>query len=401
VVKRVAARVNSVEAQLERAVFYEQKTEDPATESTRVERAWFTEAGDWLKVSGERSGKGRRGLTEVWFGEDNAPVFLLLREEGPPAAAPGAKAPEGDASAGATRVQELRRYYNADRAAVRELRKDAVFKAGEPLDTVAVKNVSQRIADLPEEERSSQARRDEAQKLIEFLVKAGPPKRDPGAGDPGDSKRFRIIKESTSPDGRYAVAIGFAEAPKSWDDFYLVSEYPTEKEQFWIEDWNLREEKLRNYVVDLTTHRIVGETGGNAYGTKTSIGRGNWSHIWSPDSRWLVQVICDKWRGRAAALAIDPERGVVASGDLTAQAEQRAVAFLKAKKDPTLKRLGTDLSVLIHRAELTNEGTVTIDLLPTEPGNPKSWDSPSLVERLRVKQSGAKVEVKFLEARYE
>ena len=210
-VKRVAARVNSVEAQLERVVFYELKTEEEATESTLVERAWFTEAGDWLKVTGERTSKGRRWLTEMWFGDDNAPVFMLLREEGPaPASAKAKDAKEATAAEaeGATRVQENRRYYNRDGAAIRELTKDAVFKAGEPLDTTAVKNVSRPVAKLPEKERTSDDRRKGAETVIEHLVKAGPPKRDPAAGDPGDSKRFRIIRYSTSPDGRYAVAIG-------------------------------------------------------------------------------------------------------------------------------------------------------------------------------------------------
>jgi hypothetical protein len=298
-------------------------------------------------------------------------------------------------------VQETRRYYNESGATIRELTKDAVFKAGDPLETKAVKNVSRAARELPEADQESGGKLDEAKKLIERLVKAGPPKRDPAAGDPGDSKRFRVIKESTSPDGRFAVAIGFAEAPESWDDFYLFSDSTTERDTYWIEDLNLREQKLRNYVVDLTTHRIVGETGGDVYGTPRSVGRGSWAHFWSPDGCWLVQVTRDYWSGRATALAIDPEQGVVGSGDLTALANDHSNAFLKMKKDRTLKRLGRDLSVLINDAKIANDGTVMMDLIPTDPGNRQSFESPTLLERFRVKRSGAKVEVKFLDIGYE
>jgi hypothetical protein len=395
-VKRAAARVNSAEAQLERAVFYELKTEEAATELTLVERAWFTEAGDWLKVSGERTSKGHRWLTEMWFGDDDAPVFMLLREEGPAPAAAGAKGPSAANVEGSTRVQEMRRFYNRDGVAIRELRKDAVFKAGEPLDTAAVKNVSRPVAKLPEEDRTSEVRRKGAEMTIEHLVKAGPPKRDPVAGAPGDSKRFRLIKGSISPDGRYAVAIGFAEAPKSWDDFYAVTDDTTDKDQYWIEDEKLRED-LRNYVVDLGTHRIVGETGGNAFGTKTSFGRESWDHYWSPDSRWLVQVRRERWSGSALALAVDPEKGVVAKADLTEEATEHAAAFLKAKKDRTAKEME---AVIINSVEVTNEGTVTVELFPTQPGN-RSFEAPTLIERFQVARAGEKVEAKFLDARYQ
>ena len=86
---------------------------------------------------------------------------------------------------------------------------------------------------------------------------------------------------------------------------------------------------------------------------------------------------------------------------MTALANDHSNAFLKMKKDPTLKRVGGDLSVLINDAKIANDGTVMMDLIPTDPGNRQSFESPSLLERFRVKRSGTKVEVKFLDIGYE
>lgn len=385
-VKRIVARVNAVDAQLERAFFFEKKTEKKEDGSTLTEQAWIGEAGDYLKVSEEGLSKDGRELAEAWFRAGNALCFVLEREE-------------KRAADGTTRVKEWRSYYGTDSGKlVRQLTKDAVFKAGEPLETKATRNVSMKMADVPEVERQNHHFNEEAEKLIKNAVAAGPPKRDPTQGAPGDSARFRVIRDSTSPNGRYAVAIGFEEAPKSWDDYELFTDELTQMCSYWIEDFDLRE-KSRNYVVDLSTRRIVGETGGGAYGTPTSIGRGNWSFSWSPDSRWLVQETSDKWTSDASAHALDPEKGVIASGALDELAP-RAEKFLAAKKDRALKTLGKDISALVNSAEVTNDGKVTVEVLPTQPGLPASFESPDVVERYQLKRSDGKVEVKFIDVSY-
>lgn len=76
--------------------------------------------------------------------------------------------------------------------------------------------------------------------------------------------------------------------------------------------------------------------------------------------------------------------------ELIEPAQSRALAFLTAKKDPTLKRLGRDIAVRIHSVEVTNDGRMTLDLLPTQPGSPASWESPSLIERFQLNAKGKK-----------
>jgi hypothetical protein len=112
-------------------------------------------------------------------------------------------------------------------------------------------------------------------------------------------------------------------------------------------------------------------------------------------------VNSDKWTSTVTALALDREKGVIASGDLDKSAQKGAVAFLTAKKDKVLKVLGRDFSVRTHGAEITNEGRLTLDVLPTEPGSPASWESPTVTERFQLKVAGKEVEVKFLDAKYQ
>src|SRR5688500_6441263 len=100
-IKRIVARVNAAETQLDRAIFYELKTEDAADESKLTEQVWLTEAGDWLKVREDRVGKSGRELAEIWFQDGNAAAFLLRRKESP-------------AENGGTRVEEWRSYYDKD-----------------------------------------------------------------------------------------------------------------------------------------------------------------------------------------------------------------------------------------------------------------------------------------------
>jgi len=63
--------------------------------------------------------------------------------------------------------------------------------------------------------------------------------------------------------------------------------------------------------------------------------------------------------------------------------------------------LGRDIAVRIHSVEVTNDGRMTLDLLPTQPGSPASWESPSLIERFQLNANGKEVGVKFVDVRYD
>src|SRR5882724_2896007 len=143
-VKMLAERYRQVEDQLPRSIRYTSKDESGG--ATKVRQEWYNGAGDLIKVSVERTDASGRELTEYiphdldsdfgWRG-----LFVLTRKETP--------LPDGG-----TLVEESRKYFGeteeGNNQLIRELRKSARFKPGEPTDTVRVPNV---VVDLSKQNK--------------------------------------------------------------------------------------------------------------------------------------------------------------------------------------------------------------------------------------------------------
>jgi hypothetical protein len=210
-----------------------------------------------------------------------------------------------------TQVEESRRYFGSkdqtNAVLILELRKSARFKAGESTDTIHVPNVVVDLAKEPEYNRGGEpyntheAVKKTGPPLVIAQGEAGPPDADPFARVKGDSEKFRIIQETASPDGRYAVALGFAREQVNWNDFVDQANTRIYK----AED----EEDLRNYVVDLVQQRILGETGCDYASTYPRSGRNGCQVVWSPDSsKFVYHQWSGKWWDRLVAGQIAPGR---------------------------------------------------------------------------------------------
>src|SRR5438094_4213360 len=208
-VKMLAERYTQIEAQLDRSVHYSRKTE--ANGATTIEQAWFNGAGDLIKVAVERTDSFGRELTEYSGDFFHREMFMLTRKE--------VRLPDGG-----TQVDESRDYFSNDGDLIRKLTKSAHFKAGESTDTKRVSNV---VVDLPkphdprteEEREKADETFSKPVQIADALKKAGAPVLDPFANVKGDSKKFRAIHRTVSPDGRYAIALGFVRPEINWDDF--------------------------------------------------------------------------------------------------------------------------------------------------------------------------------------
>src|SRR6266540_5220070 len=169
-VKMLAARYSQVEDQLARSIGYTSKDESGGV--TTIRQEWYNGAEDLIKVAVERNDASGRELTEYiphdldsdfgWRG-----LFMLTRKETP--------LPDGG-----MQVEESRKYFAENEEGndqlIRELRKSARFKPGEPTDTVHVPNV---VVDLSKENKSDSGAEDflggESHGLASALRKAGPP----------------------------------------------------------------------------------------------------------------------------------------------------------------------------------------------------------------------------------
>src|SRR5438876_791628 len=347
-VKMLAERYRQVEDQLARSIRYTSKDESGG--ATTVRQEWYNGAGDLIKVSVERTDASGRELTEYmphdldsdfgWRG-----LFVLTRKETP--------LPDGG-----TQVEESRKYFGETEEGldqlIRELRKSARFKTGEPTDTVRVSNV---VVDLSKENKSDSGGAEEflegeSHELASALRKVGPPQFfDPFASVQGDSDKYRVIHGSVSPDGRFAIAMGLPPGQSNWDALY-------EDENYFYEN-GARDYDAPNYVVDLTQRKILGETHCNYFGTKRRYNQRQCILRWSPDSLKFVQLWDDKWSStECVAGKISPGPKLAGAVDLDKAIGKKTYAFVKKRFDSENGGAG-ELSLQINK--VSNDGTIDLE----------------------------------------
>jgi hypothetical protein len=363
-VKAISERCHHVDEQLARSTRYAKRQE--SGEGTILTRAWFNGVGDLLKVAIEKINPQGRELTEYTAidPESTYDGLLVFTRKEVPAADRG------------TDVEETRRYYGEamgrDRfgpttnqgVLIRELKKSAHFAAGEPLDMTKKPErrvpAEKRKRPQPEEEFS------EARSLIfgrpgqiaEEFRAAGAPEEDPFAGVQGDSARFRLIRGSASPDGRYAVAIGF-DQPVDWGKYADTS--TDEQGVYTAED----AEELRNFVVELATKKILGVTRGFYFGTRERYNLRESLVVWSDDSSNFVQKYQSKWEYESChAGRVGLGSKLIGVVNLGEAAERHAQVFLKRKRRSYDGRIA--LSVVDVRAD----GTIVVLLTGQESSVP-------------------------------
>ncbi|MGC1321030.1 MAG: hypothetical protein WA849_02505 [Candidatus Udaeobacter sp.] len=340
-VKSLAQQYKQVEDQLSRSVHYVGKTESDGV--TTIEQAWFNGADDLIKVAVERTDSSGRELTEYFaldFDNDYDGMFMLTRKEKP--------APDGG-----VQVDESRKYFGEAKnggngVLIRELRKSAHFKPGDPTDTVRTPNV---VVDLSK--KKNQPTEDELRELLNAPTKMaeelrkGAPEFDPFANIKGDSDKYRVIHGSASSDGRFAIALGFARESVDWDALIDHDFSPTTYR-------SESEEDVRNYVVDLAQKKILGETGAAWDGTRRRYNHPECVVTWSLDSSFFVQLLANKWASDdcvAGKIASGPK--LVGTVNLLKALSPKVYAFVKKRFD---REEGGSLS--FYNEKVSNDGTV-------------------------------------------
>jgi hypothetical protein len=369
-VKNLAQRYNEVEAQLDRSVRYASRDDKGDTE-----QAWFNGSDDLIKLAVERRNGDERELTEYFaldFDNDYDGMFMLVRKEMP--------APDGG-----LQVEESRKYFGEERSGgngvlIRELRKSAHFKPGEPTDTVRTPNVT---VDLTK--KANQPTEDELREMLNAPTKMaeelrrGAPEFDPFANVKGDSDKYRVIHGSASPDGRFAIALGFARESIDWNaliEHYFNNEPATYKAE--------SDEDVRNYVVDLTQKRILGETGAAWAGTRRRYNHPECVVTWSPDSSFFVQLLANKWASDdcvAGKITSGPK--FVGAVNLLKTLSPKIYAFVKK---PFNREEGGALS--FYNEKVANDGAVEMKADEYIPSGHRKGDTNFGVSvRLRLRET--------------
>jgi len=365
-VKKLAARYAQVEDQLARSVRYASRDD-----KGNSEQAWFNGADDLIKLAVESHDGDVRELTEYFaldFDNDYDGMFMLVRKETP--------APDGG-----VQVEESRKYFGEEKSGgngvlIRELRKSARFKPGEPTDTVRTPNVTVDLTKKVNQPTEEQLREmlNAPTKMAEELRK-GAPEFDPSANIKGDSDNYRVIHGSASPEGRFAIALGFARESIDWDALY-------DKE---TESYNAEsEEDIRNYVVDLAQKKILGQTSAGWIGTRRRYNHPECVVTWSPDSSFFVQLLANKWASDdcvAGKIASGPK--FVGAVNLLKTLTPKIYAFVKRRFDP---EEGGALS--FYNEKVTNDGAVEMKAYEYTPSGERKGETNFAVSvRLQLRET--------------
>ena len=285
-------------------------------------------------------------------------------------------------------MEESRKYFGEGKEGgngllIRELRKSAHFKPGEPTDTVRTPNVT---VDLGK--KSNQPTEDQLREILNAPtnmaeeLRKGAPDFDPFASVKGDSDKYRVIHGSASPDGRFAIALGFTHEPVDWDALH-----DEETRSYYTED----NEGVRNYAVDLAQKKILGETGAAWAGTRRSYNHPECVVAWSPDSSFFVQLLANKWASD------DCVAGKIVSGPKFAGAvnllkplSPKIYGFVKKPFD---RETGGGLS--FYNQKVTNDGAVEMEAAEYVPSGHRKGDTNFRVNvqlRLRETPQGVAIE---------
>ena len=301
---------------------------------------------------------------------------------------------------GTIQVEEARQYFNENAELIRDLRKTGRFKTGESLDTMRVPNVAVDLSKKPKDTRSeveqAQAQNefyDKPIKVARVLEQSGSPTSDPFANIVGDSEKYRLIQDSASPDGRYAIGLGLARKKIDWEEF-RDKELEGEGHR---EIYTAEEEDLRNYVVDLAHRKILGITGCDYFGTKQSYNMRECHVVWAPDCKSFVETTVWKWgynTCRAGRIADSPK--LVGMIDLGKYAERVASTYLK-----THKKAGDDRgSVAIGVTDVTNDGTISLNVTGQESSGERKGDiNFSVDEKIRLREKSAALQLETVNLR--
>ena len=369
-VKKLAQRYEQVEAQLDRSVRYAGQNDNGESY-----QAWFNGSDDLIKLKVESNNGGQHQLTEYFaldFENDYDGMFMLVRKEMP--------APDGG-----VQVEESRKYFgqsknggNGNTLLIREQRKNAHFKPGESTDTVHTPNVMVDVSKKANQPTEEQLREvlNAPTNLAEGL-KNHAPEAVPFANVKGDSDKYRVIRGTASPDGRFAIALGSANEV-DWDAA-VDTDFPDEK-AYRLED---EEDKARNYVVDLAQKKILGETGAVWTGTRRRYNHPECDVWWSPDSSFFVQLLANKWASDdcvAGKIANGPK--LVGTVNLMKVLTPKVYAVVHKHFDPD----GYPLS--FYDQKMTNDGAVEMKAAEYISGGERKGDSEFVVGiRLRLHET--------------
>ncbi|MDB6120205.1 MAG: hypothetical protein JWO08_3986 [Verrucomicrobiaceae bacterium] len=348
-------------------------------------KAWITASGDPLKIEIEANENSIRNTIQFYFHEEPSPALAVTRRE----------RIDGN---GTVHIEDTT-FYFAGSSPIRIEIKTASFAKNESvfMDKVRVRELNpHELGDGPLHAESLYLRGNEVLgEIIQHLNLSGKfQEHFP------DNDRYRLIQGTCAPNGRFAMGFGLADEVIDWRA--LASEGDDIKgQQYYLADAAHFESRIRNYLVEIKSQKILCETGCHYIGTRRRFNHRECSVIWSPNSRFLIQIFRAKWSSIEAIAGWISESGASKIIELMSYVTKRSYDYLRESKHRAYRRFGENFSLQIYSVDINNAGLVSLHVTGEIP---KSIDADSnfiLIERFRIMKNSDGLSLKFVDIREE
>jgi hypothetical protein len=382
--RAIRRRCEEIEKQLQWSLLYSE-----VQKAQGIKRqAWLSRNGDPLKLSIDTKTADSLSKLQIFFDRRGDVLLVIIRNE-------------QQLHNGETKVEEITRYFQFQRL-IEMTRKVARFKAGEKITMEHIRVTRVGLPPIWEAEMRSDMRSDafrqQSEETFRRLLSRKQSRGDRSAIPQGDSRRFRFIEGTSSSDGRLALGLGLAQPIVRWKTLEADPDEVLRRPRYYVES-DHPDDLIRNYVVDLSTNKILGETNCHFMGTRKGYGHRRCQTIWSLNNRYLVQLFQGKWATIEATITRIDQKHLVAF-DLIKPACKHAYQFLSRRKDRAFRRFGTRFAVSIFCDEVSNSGLLRLEVFGEIPKSAEEDSTFSLIARFRVLSSARGISLRFIDCRF-
>lgn len=210
------------------------------------------------------------------------------------------------------------------------------------------------------------------------------------------SFRGRVL---SSPDGRFALAFSLAQPFEGWKA--VDGTFDFMREHYFVDSENW-EQALTNYVVELETNRVLGETGCNYIGTRDGFNHRTCQTVWSRNNRFMVQHFHGKWHTiKATIVRIDQKKGDLEAIDLIEPITKYASEFLQRTKDRAFRKFGFErFAVSLSCEKVSDTGFLSFRVFGEIPKLGDEDGTFSIIQRFRILEDPGGVSLKFLDSQH-
>ncbi len=377
----IQRRQQQIASGLDNSLFYEMPGD--SNKPQIKQKAWITASGDPLKIEIEADENNVKNTVQFYFHEQTGPALAVTRRE------------QVDGN-GAIHIEDTT-YYFAATSLVRIEVKTAHFAKN---DLILMNKVRARELNLGEFADGALLAhplylqgKEVLEDIFHHLHLSGRFK-----DHFPDNDHYRLIQGTCAPNGRFALGFGLADEVIDWQALAL-SGNDIKGHQHYLADSLQLESSIRNYLVEIESQKILGETGCHYIGTRRRFNHRECCVVWSPNSQFVVQIFRAKWLSIEAIAGWISESGSLKVIDLMKHVASRSYDYLRESKHRAYRRFGERFSLQIYSADINNAGLVSLHIRGEIPKSPEDGSSFNLIERFRIMRNSKGLSLKFIDIR--